>query len=166
MTTLYTTRDEAIQREIIEPIESGDATSGEFNIDAIADEVLTWHDGLGANHRFPDDIWGGAQGYSCEVDASEFWEIVMRHMLPHFVATLDEVEPEITVETDGEDIDLYEFNGHTCWPIIRYTPEKPEEWEPELYREALEDAGWRIIRDFPGPGSGESVMTAIVVPAL
>ena len=56
----YTTRTEAIQREIIDPINSGDANATEFNIDAIADEVI--------------DCENGA--YYCTVDPDEFWEVV------------------------------------------------------------------------------------------
>ena len=58
----YTTRDEAIHREIIEPIEAGDATAAEYNIDAIADAVLLDYD----NGYAPDP----------EVD---FWAVVEKH---------------------------------------------------------------------------------------
>lgn len=64
--TSYTTRGEAIQREIVEPIEaSGEITDArvEFDVDAIADEVLGDHE----------------QGYACLVDVDEFWRIVERH---------------------------------------------------------------------------------------
>jgi hypothetical protein len=65
-TTIYTTRDEAIQREIIDPIEaSGEVTDAraEYDIEAIADEVLGDY----------------AAGYAPKVDADEFWAIVERH---------------------------------------------------------------------------------------
>ena len=58
--TRYTTRDEAIAREIIEPIEAGNATAAEFDIDAIADQVLGSHE----------------DGYACQVEHDEFWQIV------------------------------------------------------------------------------------------
>lgn len=38
--TVYSTRDEAIEREIVEPIEAGGGSADDFNIDAIADEVV------------------------------------------------------------------------------------------------------------------------------
>lgn len=59
----YTTRTEAIDREIIQPIENGDATAAEFDIDAIADEVLGTHE----------------QGYALQVDETDFWTIVEKH---------------------------------------------------------------------------------------
>ena len=61
MTCTYTTRTEAIGREIIEPIEAGAATAEEFDIDAIADHVL-------------DDYEGG---FACRVEHDEFWRIVI-----------------------------------------------------------------------------------------
>jgi len=57
-TTRYTDRTEAIEREIIVPIEAGD-------VDAIADEVLGDYE----------------QGYACMVDPERFWEIVAAHEL-------------------------------------------------------------------------------------
>lgn len=56
----YTTRTEAIEREIIEVIEAGDATSDEYNIDAIADAVLGDYE----------------DGFALKVDESEFCGIV------------------------------------------------------------------------------------------
>lgn len=63
--TTYTTYDEAIQREIIEPL--GEYAS-EFDIDAIAEEVLTTT-GEGIDYRFipREDV--------------DFWEIVEKHAL-------------------------------------------------------------------------------------
>lgn len=40
--TVYSTRDEAIEQEIIAPIESGHESAEDFNIDAIADEVVRY----------------------------------------------------------------------------------------------------------------------------
>lgn len=61
----YTTRTEAIAREIVEPIEAGDATAAEFDVEAIAGEVLGGYD----------------EGYACVVEAEEFWAVVARHAL-------------------------------------------------------------------------------------
>lgn len=58
--TRYSTRDEAIQAEIINPIEAGEATADEFDIETIANKVLGGYD----------------QGYALIVDPAEFWEIV------------------------------------------------------------------------------------------
>lgn len=60
MARTYTTRDEAITREIIEAIESGDVTSDQYDIDAIADAVIG---------SFED-------GYALQVDEASFWGIV------------------------------------------------------------------------------------------
>ena len=56
----YTNRNEAINREIIEAIEAGDATREEYDIDAIADAVLGDYE----------------DGFSVKVDETEFWNIV------------------------------------------------------------------------------------------
>lgn len=56
----YTTRYEAIEREIIEVIESGDVTRDEYDIDAIADAVIGDYE----------------DGYAIKVDESDFWDIV------------------------------------------------------------------------------------------
>lgn len=65
-TTTFATRDEAIQRVIVDPIEASgeiaDARTG-FDIDAIAAEVLGDYE----------------QGYTCLVDSDEFWRVVERH---------------------------------------------------------------------------------------
>lgn len=62
MTRKYSTRDEAIFREIIEPIEHGDVEDAraEFDIDAIAEKVLGDYD----------------EGYAFKVTDDEFWKIV------------------------------------------------------------------------------------------
>lgn len=76
--TTYTTRDEAISREIVEPIENGDVADAhaEYNIEALADDLLHWHteyDGDGnelLNHS----------GYRArEINPDEFWDLVLKH---------------------------------------------------------------------------------------
>lgn len=62
----YTTRTEAIAREIIEPIEAtGEATRDQYDIDAIADKALQ----------------ATPEGYVPVLDAEEFWAAVERHAL-------------------------------------------------------------------------------------
>lgn len=63
--TTYSTRYEAIEREIVEPLKVGVIPNAraEFDIDAIADEVLGDHE----------------DGYACMVDDDSFWEIVAAH---------------------------------------------------------------------------------------
>ena len=60
MARTYTTRDEAIYREIIEAIEASDATREEYDIDAIADKVLC----------------GYEDGYMLKVEEPDLWRIV------------------------------------------------------------------------------------------
>ena len=56
----YTTRTEAIEREIIEVINAGDANANDYNIEAIADLVI-------GDYEY---------GYALKVDEIEFWSIV------------------------------------------------------------------------------------------
>ena len=64
--TVYTTRNEAIATEIVEAIEAtGVATASEYDVDAIADEVLGGYD----------------EGYALTVTDDEFWTAVERHAL-------------------------------------------------------------------------------------
>ena len=60
MARTYSTRSEAIYREIIEAIEAGDATSDQYDIDAIADKVLCDYE----------------DGYMLKVEEPDFWRIV------------------------------------------------------------------------------------------
>lgn len=64
--TRYTTRTEAIAREIIEAIEATGVVNdayAEFDIDAIADEVLGDYE----------------DGYALTVTTDEFWDAVAKH---------------------------------------------------------------------------------------
>ena len=64
--TRYTTRTEAIDREIIEAIEATGVVEdahAEFDIDAIADEVLGDYE----------------DGYALTVTTDEFWDAVAKH---------------------------------------------------------------------------------------
>ena len=69
----YTTRDEAIEREIIEAIEASGVVSdarAEYDIDAIADKVI--------------DTAGSIRGnvlFECIVEPEEFWQIVEANAL-------------------------------------------------------------------------------------
>jgi len=66
MTTYYTTFNEAVQREIIEPIEAGDATRDDFDIETIADETIVY---CSRGYYLDDDL-----------DHDEFWSIVWENM--------------------------------------------------------------------------------------
>nr|DAV80431.1 MAG TPA: hypothetical protein [Caudoviricetes sp.] len=60
MAQKYTTRTEAIEREIIEVIEASDAKADDYNVEAIADLAIGDYE----------------DGYVLKVDESEFWSIV------------------------------------------------------------------------------------------
>lgn len=69
---IYTTRDEAIQREILDPIEASGIVAdahAEFDVEMIADLVLEY------------DSINGREGFICKVDPYEFWAIVERQAL-------------------------------------------------------------------------------------
>ena len=59
---IYSNRNEAINREIVEPIQNGDVTDAyeAYDVDAIAEKVIGDYE----------------DGFSCTVDESEFWQIV------------------------------------------------------------------------------------------
>lgn len=62
----YTTRTEAIQAEIIDPIQSSEAVTdaaAEYDIEAIADEVIGSYQ----------------QGFAAQVGPDKFWTIVANH---------------------------------------------------------------------------------------
>ena len=65
MARTYTTRDEAIGREIVEAIESDGEHSDQYDIDAIADRVLGDHE----------------EGFALKVGIDEFWEIVVENKI-------------------------------------------------------------------------------------
>lgn len=62
---IYSNRNEAITREIVEPIQNGDVTDAyeAHDVDAIADKVIGDYE----------------DGFTCKVDESEFWAIVEEH---------------------------------------------------------------------------------------
>lgn len=64
--TRYTTRNEAIDYEITRPIEASGVVENahaEYDIDAIADEVLGDYE----------------DGYALTVTTDEFWDVVAKH---------------------------------------------------------------------------------------
>lgn len=71
--TTYTTREEAVQREIIEPLGE---YAAEHDVEAIADAVLYWHDEV----RKDGSTWLPGCGYRLNQEV-DFWEIVEKHAL-------------------------------------------------------------------------------------
>lgn len=63
MTRTYSNRADAIQREIIDPLSASEFPLTDWDIDAIADEVLGTHE----------------EGYACRVSVDEFWDIARKH---------------------------------------------------------------------------------------
>lgn len=149
----YATRDEAIQREIIDAIEAGEATAAEFDIDAIAAEVLGDY----------------SEGYAQQVDADEFWQIVARH------AFLARYSAEMVDPGDGTvEIEVHtEASGRLSWdtPTGFYDrvfinvndltdPQSAEEWH-QAVDAALRQAGWE--RGFVWEDSKASTFTTAPV---
>lgn len=80
--TLYSTRDEAIYREITAALESGyddddlsidEWVAANWDVAGIAEAVIAWTDGEDTGHQ--------GIGYYCNVDDEEFWGIVEGHAL-------------------------------------------------------------------------------------
>ena len=63
MAATYSTRNEALHMEVIAVINNGMAYADDYDVDAIADEVLgDFHD-----------------GYAVQVEGEDFWAIVAKH---------------------------------------------------------------------------------------
>ena len=63
----YTARDEAIQREIIDPIEASGYSADAFDVETIASETIAQVQPYG-KHAAPE--------YRCVVDPETFWTTV------------------------------------------------------------------------------------------
>lgn len=63
MTATYSTKNEAIAAEVIAVINSGMADADDYDVDAIADEVLGDY----------------GDGYAVQVEDDDFWAIVAKH---------------------------------------------------------------------------------------
>lgn len=103
MTSTYSTRDEAIQSEIIDAIMAGDVDSiEEYDVEAIADEVLGDY----------------STGYACQVTVEEFWDSVQRHevMPGTALASMDVVTGILTVTPPLEGPGGGLINGTTVDP--------------------------------------------------
>lgn len=140
----YTTRTEAIDREIIEPIAAGDASAAEYDIDAIADAVLGDH----------------AAGYACQVTPEQFWAVVAEHELPTY--EVDMTSEDQYYLSDGNGDLVLDDQGQPRWfttlSVRGYDGDDlsaeisvpvSDQWEPEVYRAALDAAGWTVVREIP-----------------
>lgn len=128
MIDTFTTRDEAIQRIIVDPIEaSGEVADARatYDVEAIADAVLGDH----------------SVGYACLVDADEFWQIVEQHARQH-TARLTNMN-SLSVH-DGE---VRQFDTLTVFlgdeEVAEITVESSE--DPAPYVAALAAEGWRVV---------------------
>ena len=81
---VYASRADAIHFEIILQIEAGDATADEYDIDAIAEEVLEWHDEEILDSEGKPAVWLPASGYCSSLAADDdytFWAAVEAYKL-------------------------------------------------------------------------------------
>lgn len=78
--TRYSTRPDAVAAEIIEPLEVGESSAAEYDVEAIADEVIV--------HIEVRDSHGNevltSSGYEIreDLDHDKFWAVVAKHALP------------------------------------------------------------------------------------
>ena len=132
--TTFSTRNEAVDY-IIDTIGiwadlGADEVAAQFNIDAIANAVI----GDYPTYEIGED------------DPAAFWALVEANAYPVFTAALPEVG-DMVIEHDGEDTDLVILpDGRTLPAVIGFT--ESEEWEPQVYRAALADAGWVQVMDW------------------
>lgn len=132
MNTTYTTRDEAIQREIIEPL--GEHVK-DFNIEAIADEVI-------GSRR----VEGRADvEFFVTVNEMEFWHIVQAHEIVPVTVRLGSIndvqlaDPEDwTTEVSFDTIYVYRTDVPEMIDAIEV--ESSEGSDP--YDEAIRAAGY------------------------
>ncbi|QYC55154.1 hypothetical protein SEA_BOILGATE_75 [Mycobacterium phage Boilgate] len=128
MTATFTTRDEAIQRVIVDPIEaSGEVADARatYDVEAIADAVLGDH----------------SVGYVCLVDADEFWRIVEQHER-QYTARLTNANSLSLHECEMRSFDtLTVFLGDE--EVAAITVESSD--EPAPYVAALAAEGWRVV---------------------
>lgn len=76
---MFTTRDDAIDQIILPTLTiDGEDAIDQFDVDAIADEVLAYHDGWDETRQVYNLTNTGF--YQCVTD-DEFWSIVERHAL-------------------------------------------------------------------------------------
>lgn len=124
----FTTRDEAIQRVIVDPIEaSGEVADARatYDVEAIADAVLGDH----------------SAGYVCLVDADEFWQIVEQHARQH-TARLTNMNSLSVHDGEARYFDtLTVFLGDE--EVAEITVESSE--DPAPYVAALAAEGWRVV---------------------
>lgn len=94
----YTTRTEAIQAEIIDPIQSSEAVTdaaAEYDIEAIADEVIGSY----------------GQGFVAQVGPDKFWTIVANHA--------SATHKNIIVPLVGEDDNAFAILGRVSKALRR-----------------------------------------------
>jgi hypothetical protein len=63
MTAIYSTRNEALHWEVVACINNGMADADDYDVEAIADEVLG----------------GWKEGYAMQVSTEDFWAIVAKY---------------------------------------------------------------------------------------
>lgn len=128
-TKMYTTRSE-FHEEAAQAIEnSGAALAAEYDMENIVDDNLKWDQ--------------GAQKFFQHTTAEEFWQSVERHALTEFELTFSP-NTEDDQEIEGNTVGLMYVIGFDEGIVdtVQYSTPTPEEWEPTVYAEALQRAGW------------------------
>lgn len=75
---VYETRDEAVYREVVGPIEATGVVENayeQYDVDAIADEVVALYIGYGGGHGVYQDT---RPSYAVD-ETVDFWAVVARH---------------------------------------------------------------------------------------
>lgn len=131
MSSTYTTRTEAIQAEILDPISAGavDDAVAEYDIDAIAAEVIGDY----------------SQGYACQVDEAAFWAIVEKHARPTSI-TVQDLATELGVTVDQVDEAAYDVLAvHLIFSDEVWTSDNGKQYSRPVVT-ALEPEGADYIR--------------------
>lgn len=122
-TSLYATRQEAIEREIHPALGE---YAHQYDIEGIADEVLTFTDGYSPSQ---DAYIASERGFVSDVDPDEFWEIAERHrtmsdstfVTETMTVVIDGHETDYCIEYDEETGMHYAVHqGHTTVVQDRY----------------------------------------------
>lgn len=136
MTDIFTTKQDAIEQAIIPAFSDAEYGGLEWDLDAIADEILTFDTATDEDGTVHLD----RQGFRVREDV-DFWEVAGRHEREIFTLTIPEVgeQWEIT-DADGEEVD-------------GVAVAESEEWEPATYDQAIRGAWFERIDDWQTSGA-------------
>lgn len=133
--TVYATRTDAITGEIIEPIEArGTALAAEFNIDAIADDVLTT-----TGEGTTEFAWALRE----DISVDDFWASVERHEIIKFTVVFHDYGEATYDGKTYETATIYGYNDQEV-ATFGWTTDQAEEFTPRIYSAAAREAGWNL----------------------